>query len=43
MPQAASTRAEGPLPVNQAILANVALSLFMWNVTLRLAGLLLLT
>jgi hypothetical protein len=30
-----------PLPLGTAMLSNVALSLLMWNITLRIAGLLL--
>jgi len=30
-----------PLPPGTAMLSNFALSLFMWNIALRLAGLLL--
>jgi hypothetical protein len=41
MPGAASTLADERLPVNQAILANVGLSLFMWNMALQFAALLL--
>lgn len=33
-------RSEEPLPLGTAILSNVALSLLMWNIALRLAGLL---
>jgi hypothetical protein len=41
MTYAASTRWEEPLPLNTAILSNIALSLLMWNIALRVAGLLL--
>jgi hypothetical protein len=41
MTQAARTRREEPLPFSTAILSNIALSLFMWNIALRIAGLLL--
>jgi hypothetical protein len=40
MPHAAGTRSEEPLPLGTAILSNIALSLVMWNVALRLAWLL---
>jgi len=30
-----------PLPLGTALLSNVTLSLLMWNITLRIAGLLL--
>jgi hypothetical protein len=32
-------RSEKPLPLGTAILSNVALSLLMWNIALRLASL----
>jgi len=32
---------EEPLPLRTAVLSHVALSLFMWNIALRMAGLLL--
>jgi hypothetical protein len=35
------TRAEEPLPLGTAILSNVALSLLMWNIVLRVVGLIL--
>jgi len=41
MAQAATTRLEEPLPLGMAMLSNIALSLFMWNIALRIAGLLL--
>jgi hypothetical protein len=41
MLQAAKTRSEEPLPVDTAILSHIALSLLMWNIALRVAGLLL--
>ena len=41
MAHAVPTRAEEPLPLGAAMLSNIALSLFMWNIALRLAGLLL--
>jgi len=41
MPQAAKTRSEEPLPLGTAaILSNIALSLLMWNIALRLGWLL---
>jgi hypothetical protein len=41
MSQAARTRWNEPLPLNTAILSNVALSLLMWNIALRAVGFLL--
>src|ERR1700730_15730774 len=41
MPQAARTRSEERLPLSTAILSNIALSLLMWNIALRLASLFL--
>ncbi len=41
MMHAAITRSEEPLPLDTAILWNIALSLFLWNIALRIAGLLL--
>jgi hypothetical protein len=41
MPQAATTRSAEPLPLSTAILSNIALSLLMWNIALRLVGLFL--
>jgi hypothetical protein len=41
MPQAARTRSEERFPLGTAILSNVALSLLMWNIALRLASLFL--
>jgi len=41
MPQGARTRYEDPLPISTAILSNIALSLLMWNIALRVASLLL--
>ena len=41
MPQAARIRSEEPLPLGTAILSNIALSLLMWNIALRVASLLL--
>jgi hypothetical protein len=40
MPQAAKTRSGEPLLLGTAILSNIALSLLMWNIALRLARLL---
>ena len=40
MAQAAITRLQEPLPLDTAMLSNVALSLFLWNIALRIAGLL---
>jgi len=41
MAQAAITRLQEPLPLDTAMLSNIALSLFLWNIALRIAGLLL--
>ena len=41
MAQGAKTRSQEPLPLDTAMLSNIALSLFLWNVTLRIATLLL--
>jgi hypothetical protein len=41
MARAVTTRSEEPLPLGTAMLSNIALSLFMWNIALRIAGLLL--
>jgi hypothetical protein len=41
MTDAARPRWDEPLPLNTAILSNIALSLLMWNIALRVAGLLL--
>lgn len=41
MRQVARMRSEEPLPLGTAILLNLALSLLMWNIALRLAGLLI--
>jgi len=41
MALAVTTRSEEPLPLGTAMLSNIALSLFMWNIALRIAGLLL--
>jgi hypothetical protein len=35
------TRTKEPLPLGTAILSNVALSLLMWNIVLRVVGLIL--
>jgi hypothetical protein len=41
MAHAATTRIEEPLPLGMAMLSNIALSLFMWNIAFRIVGLLL--
>jgi hypothetical protein len=41
MAHAATTRLQQPLPRGTAMLSNIALSLFLWNITFRIAGLLL--
>ena len=41
MPQGARTRSAERLPLSTAILSNIALSLLMWNIALRLASLFL--
>jgi len=41
MTPARPTPAEEPLPLGTAILSNVALSLLMWNIVLRVVGLIL--
>ena len=41
MTHAAITRLQEPLPVGMAMLSNIALSLLMWNIALRIAGLLM--
>jgi hypothetical protein len=41
MPRVATRRSEETLPLSTAILLNIALSLFMWNITLRAASVLL--
>jgi hypothetical protein len=41
MADAAITRLQKPLPLGTAMLSNIALSLLMWNIALRIAGLLL--
>lgn len=40
MQSTAITRQQEPLPLGIAILLNIALSLLMWNIALRIAGLL---
>jgi hypothetical protein len=41
MAHAVTTRSEEPLPLGTAMLSHLALSLFMWNIALRIAGMLL--
>jgi len=41
MPSVAKRRPEEPLPLSTAMLSNIALSLLMWNIALRLASLIL--
>lgn len=41
MEHVATRRSGEPLPLGTAMLSNIALSLFMWNIALRIAGLLL--
>ena len=41
MAHAAITRLPQPLPLGTAMLSNIALSLFLWNIALRIAGFLL--
>jgi hypothetical protein len=41
MEHAAITRSQEPLPLGTAMLSNIALSLLMWNIALRIAGLLM--
>ena len=41
MAHAAITRLQEPLPPDTAMLSSIALSLFLWNITFRIAGLLL--
>ena len=41
MKDVATTPLAEPLPLGTAMLSNIALSLLMWNITLRIAGLLL--
>ena len=40
MQHAAITRSHEPVPLGTAMLSHIALSLFLWNITLRIAGLL---
>ena len=40
MQSTAMTRLQEPLPLGIAILFNIALSLLLWNIALRMAGLL---
>jgi hypothetical protein len=41
MARAATRRSQEPLPLGTAMLSNIALSLLMWNIALRIAGLLM--
>jgi hypothetical protein len=41
MESAATTPLQEPLPLGTAMLSNIALSLLMWNIALRIAGLLM--
>jgi hypothetical protein len=41
MARAAITPLQDPLPLGMAMLSNIALSLLMWNIALRIVGLLL--
>jgi hypothetical protein len=41
MEHSAITRLHEPVPLSTAMLSHLALSLFLWNITLRIAGLLL--
>jgi hypothetical protein len=41
MEHPAITRLHEPVPLSTAMLSHIALSLFLWNITLRIAGLLL--
>jgi len=43
MAHAATTRLQKPLPLGTAMLLNIALSLLMWNIALRIVSLLLAT
>jgi hypothetical protein len=43
MQHAAITRLHEPVPLGTAMLSHIALSLFLWNITLRIAGLFLAT
>lgn len=40
MAQPAITPLQEPLPLDTAMLSNIALSLFLWNIALRIASLL---
>ena len=40
MAHAIRIRSKEPLPLGMAMLSNIALSLFMWNLALRIVGLL---
>lgn len=40
MQHAAMTRLHEPVPLGTAMLSHIALSLFLWNITLRIVGLL---
>ena len=41
MAHTAMTRRQQPFPLGTAMLANLALSLLLWNIAFRVAGLLL--
>jgi hypothetical protein len=41
MAQVSRTQSDEPLPISTAILSNIALSLLLWNIALRIVGLLL--
>ena len=41
MAHAAITRLQEPLPRGTAMLSNIALSLLLWNIALRIVGLML--
>lgn len=41
MEQVFARRLEEPLPIGTAMLSNIALSLLMWNIAVRIVGLLL--
>jgi hypothetical protein len=41
MAHGAMTRSREPLPLDTAMLSNIALSLFLWNITFRIASLLM--
>jgi hypothetical protein len=40
VPSVRNTRTAAPLPVNTAILSNIAVCLLLWNVILRIVSLL---